>query len=307
MNTFTRLAGWSYAVRSRLAGPATPWVVATGLATVLGWQVAGVAWRLAPQADPARPATLEIAEPDMIDAGSEPGGAARRLARLHLFGEAPPPDEDEDEAAADLAGMPADAPETQLDLDLRGLYAVGDGQGFAIIVAGRDGEQVFGVGDELPGNAEVAGVYADRVLLRRDGNLEALWLDDAEARESQPAASQAGIEDQTREIAATARNLREQLLENPADLSRMVRFQPYQQDGELIGFRLRPRGGHEETLRELGLTPTDVLTEVNGIPLNDSRRGQEALDTLRDATEVNVTFLRDGEQQQVTLSLDDPG
>jgi general secretion pathway protein C len=306
MNTIAHLAGWSYAVRTRLAGPGAPWLTAVGLATVLGWQIAGIFWQITPEAEPARPAPVVIAEPDMIDAGSEPGGSTRRLARLHLFGEMPP-DEGNAGAEGDSAGLPVDAPETQLDLDLRGLYAIGDGQGFAIIVAGREGEQVFGVGDALPGNAEVAGVYGDRVLLRRDGNYEALWLDDAETRESQPATGQARVREDTQQIATAARGLRERLLENPTELARMVRFQPYQQDGDLIGFRLRPRGGHEETLRELGLTPQDVLTEVNGIPLNDPRRGQEALDELRDATEVNVIFLRDGQQQQVTLSLDAPG
>lgn len=299
--TQLRPGRWLPGLHAAASNARLPLLAAILLALMLGWQLAGIGWRLLPTAEPGQPAAARIVEPDMVDAGSSNSGAMRRLASLHLFGTPP----DEDTATAERSAEPEDAPETRLDLDLRGLFAVADGQGYAIIRTAGDGEQVFAVGDRLPGNARITGIYGDRLLLRRDSNLETLWLGDA--RKEATADRRNGPPDQpATEMAQTARTLRAELLDNPAQLARMVRFQPYQQDGELIGFRLRPRGDHAETLRELGLTSEDVLTEVNGIPLNDPRRGEEALEELRDAREVNVELLRDGQRMNVTLSLDPP-
>ena len=304
MNVLYSLSRWLAPLRSALVGAHAPFVAALALAVVLGWQISGIAWRLLPAAAteaaaPAEPPTATAAE-----GAADEDTAANRLAELQLFGEAVGSDDDDD--IATVADTPQDAPETQLDLDLRGLYAVGDGDGFAIIDAGSDGEQVFAVGDNLPGGAEVAGIHADRVLLRRQGELEALWLGEAEdsrGRGSTEQEAPAAAED----AAGTARELRAQLTQEPGALTRMIRFQPHREGGELVGFRLQPRGEYGETLRELGLTPEDVLTEVNGIPLDDPRRGREALDELRDAATIRVELLRGGEREQISLDLGGPG
>ena len=299
--THLRPRRWLSGLDAAASSARFPVVVAVLLALVLGWQLAAIGWRLVPVAEPGQPAVARIVEPDTVDAGTTGADSMRRLASLHIFGTAP----DDADTAAERSGEPEDAPETRLDLDLRGLFAVADGDGYAIIRAGGDGERVFGVGDRLPGNARITGIYGDRVLLRRDGNLEALWLGDARDEAAADQRNEPLNQPET-QVAETASTLRSELLEDPGQLARMVRFQPYQQDGELIGFRLRPRGNHGETLRELGLTPEDILTQINGIPLNDPRRGQEALEELRDAREVNVEFLRGGQRMNVTLSLDAP-
>lgn len=304
MNAALHSRRWLQPLQTLVSGPRMADAAAVALAAVLGWQVAGVIWRLLPEPDNTEPAPVRIEEPEVIEAGGDGRDAARRLADLHLFGRRPSDSDDGDPGVAG-GGGPADAPATQLDLDLKGVYAFGDGNGFAIIVTDGEGEQVFGVGDDLPGNAAVAGVYGDRVLLRRDGELEALWLGEpAPSANGSRSNGQTRASRDTRQIAERAASLRERLLDNPSELARMVRFQPYQRDNELVGFRLRPRGDHGELLRELGLTPDDVLTRINGIPLNDTRRGQEALDELRDARAVEIEFLRDGQRQNMTLSLE---
>lgn len=285
-----------------------PLLAAALVAAAIGWQISSLAWHLVPAPASAQAAPIEIGDRDVVDAGNR-SRAARELARLSLFGEAQDTSRDDnDDSSTGPDAEPANAPETQLNLELRGLYATGEGDGFAIIETGDEGERVYTIDDEIAGNARVAGIYADRVLLRRNDRLEALWLKDAEDR---PASSGGADREpdptrNTEEVARNARQLRNDLLNNPGKLARMVRFQPYQEGGDLVGFRLRPRGQYADTLRELGLTPNDVLTEINGIPLNDSQRGQQALEELRDAQEVEVEFLRDGRRQQVTLDLGEP-
>ncbi len=304
MNTRNLLTHWFPGGHSALGSPRTPRFAAIGLAAILGWQLAGTAWLLLPEPEAAEPAPATVAAADIDAQATDEEGATQRLARLQLFGEAA---RERDDGPDDgLAEAPEDAPETQLDLELRGLYAIADGQGLAIVVTGRDGEEVVGVGDTLPGNAEVAGIYGDRVLLRRDGELEALWLDDPDDRHGGGSATQRSTPADG-DAERTARQLRAELTEDPGALVRMVRFQPHQEGGELVGFRLQPRGDHTETLRTLGLNPDDVLTEINGIPLNDTRRGREALEELRSAERVQVEFLRDGRREQITLNLGTSG
>ncbi|MCG5529278.1 type II secretion system protein GspC [Halorhodospira halochloris] len=93
------------------------------------------------------------------------------IADYYLFGR--PPEQREEQRRE----IPTDAPETRLDLSLKGILASGgEGQGAAIIDAG-DGQKVFIAGAELPGDAVLERVQNDRVILSRDGNFEMLRLD----------------------------------------------------------------------------------------------------------------------------------
>ncbi|MEF8834372.1 MAG: PDZ domain-containing protein, partial [Halofilum sp. (in: g-proteobacteria)] len=87
----------------------------------------------------------------------------------------------------------------------------------------------------------------------------------------------------------------------------MVRFQPHTEDGELIGFRIQPRTNEARLLEEVGIRPDDVITRVNGIPLNDRAQGNRALQELRDASMIDVTILRDGRSQRLSIPIGAPG
>ncbi|HAR60730.1 MAG TPA: hypothetical protein DCS18_11115, partial [Alcanivorax sp.] len=72
---------------------------------------------------------------------------------------------------------PVDAPDTRLSLELLGLFQTRDRDKSSAIIAekGKDAE-LFHIGDAIPGNAELEDIYADRVILRRQGRLETLRL-----------------------------------------------------------------------------------------------------------------------------------
>ncbi|MDZ7748687.1 MAG: type II secretion system protein N [Halofilum sp. (in: g-proteobacteria)] len=241
----------------------------------------------------------------MPDTAPGEGVAAAR----GLFGEAP-----DTETGASATSVPETAPETQLNLTLRGVLTLGEGNGFAFIVTGRGEESVYTPGETLPGDATLERVYRDRVLLSRRGSLETLRLDreNASAMASSTTGHQQGgtaVEDFDRQRASeTATALRARLREQPAELMRMVRFEPYQQNGELQGFRLRPRGDvNERVLRGLGLTPNDVVTSINGIPLSNRSRLGEVLNVLGRTDEARVRFLRDGEARRINIPMGDGG
>lgn len=92
------------------------------------------------------------------------------LASLAFFGTAQTDGSEAQENTEDL-------PETNLRLFLRGVLAAdGDFPGSALIEDDKSKTDVFIVGDELPGNAKLRSVHANRVILDRSGKLENLYF-----------------------------------------------------------------------------------------------------------------------------------
>ena len=61
-------------------------------------------------------------------------------------------------------------------------------------------------------------------------------------------------------------------------------------------------GRDRRAFASLGLRPGDLVTEINGMALNNPAQGMEAFSTLSDATQVTLTLERNG--QPVSLSVD---
>ncbi len=285
--------------RSVVAAPAAPMVASAALVAGIAWLAALLTWQLLP-GPAARPDTTIPSAAPTATADEGAGGSAD-VASLHLFGEAPATTE-----PAAAQAEPADAPETRLNLRLTGVFATGNGDGLAIIVVGNAEEAVFGVGERVAGQARIDGIYADRVLLERNGGLETLRLaEEGLAGDSigDDSARRGSGNREIQRIARRARELRQRLVRNPLELARMVRFQPYRRDGELIGYRIQPRSADAQLLTDLGLQPTDVITEINGLSLSDPNQARQALARMRTARTISVTWLRDGRELRMTVPI----
>lgn len=242
-----------------------------------------------------------------VSTGTEAGSgkSEESLADYALFGAAPTGGE------AAPGQVVINAPETDLDLTLRGTLATREpDQALAIVGDSEDKEKAYRVGDELPGGATLHRVYRDRVIIRRAGELETLKLRDPEravaGAGSNGARARAGTPERDPGRAGDGRELQraaEQLRNDPAQLARNFTAVPVQENGELIGVRLRSTG-EGALLSRVGLRPSDVLTSVNGIPLNDMSRAGEVMNQLQSAGSLQVTVLRNGREQQINVSLD---
>jgi membrane-associated protease RseP (regulator of RpoE activity) len=75
--------------------------------------------------------------------------------------------------------------------------------------------------------------------------------------------------------------------------------------GKLSGYRIFPGGRtNVAAFTQLGLRPGDLVTAVNGTPLDDANRGNEILQTLSSMGSANVTVLRNGQAQDLSLNLE---
>lgn len=92
----------------------------------------------------------------------------------NLFGR-----EGESKAVATTAQKDVDAPKTNLQLELQGVFVAVKEENSSAIIAERMKEaKLYRIGDKLPGNATLAGVFPDRVLLNTMGRTEALYFPD---------------------------------------------------------------------------------------------------------------------------------
>ncbi len=232
--------------------------------------------------------------------------AARSIAAWHLFGNALP--------GVNLAAL-AQARETSLKLVLRGVLAEEDpALGIALIAEDGARERAFKVGDELPGGARLEGVYPERVALSRAGVTETLSLPRASAPDAAPRSAPAGSPQQTLrsytpvfaqpqitpgvDLSQATRGM----AIDPERLARDITVLPVLEGGKFAGVRLS--GGRDaRILGQLGLRATDVVTAVNGIPLDSLERGQQIADTLRDSRSANVTVRRDGRDVVLNINL----
>lgn len=98
------------------------------------------------------------------------------LASLDLFGK---PGETQKQSEPDTENLP----ETNLRLFLRGVLAAsGDFPGSALIEDDKNKTEAYLVGDELPGDATLRSVRANRIIIERSGKLENLYFPEDEDR-----------------------------------------------------------------------------------------------------------------------------
>ena len=222
----------------------------------------------APLAAPARPAmnpTLRLAT----------------IVNAHLFG---------------LAGASAsgDAPPTTAALVLTGVLADRDpARGRAIIGEKAASAKLYAVGAAIPGGAHLRSVYADRVLIERNGALESLLLPHTPLKSAPPGPPLPLL----RTSAAGPRD-------NATLLAGIMRVQPVFTQGKLDGYRIFPGNGRGAgAFQEMGLRAGDMILAVNGTPLDDPTRAMEVLQTLSSSGSATVTVSREGAAQELALNL----
>jgi general secretion pathway protein C len=253
------------------------------LVLIVAFQAAKLTWRLygMPEDDlvPALPAGPAAPVPS---APESPGYGF--LRSLHLFGEPP-------QSAPTELPKPVEAPKTNLQLALRGIFRVGSsGPAVAIIADSSGEERPYRVGDTVPGDATIERILAYSVLLERNGRLESLDL----PREGVTGAA-AAVSSRTEPQAPVGEGesgdtgyLPRELLRSPGEITRHLTFAPVHAGGRLQGYRIGP-AADSGLFSRAGLKPGDVVTRVNGIALNAS----DALSLLLEDAGTASHFLLD--------------
>ncbi|MEM7156384.1 MAG: type II secretion system protein GspC [Myxococcota bacterium] len=216
-----------------------------------------------------------------------------------------------------------DATRSQLPLALVATMEAEDpGISLATISSSTDGSTgVYAEGEDVMDGVNLLAVNLGIVYLRAGSRVEYLQISDEAPPPPKP--KDAGFDAKPtdkkpgkHEIAGAAdsincqgmsctveRKFVNQLLANPAQLTRQGNARPYARD-DLKGFRLsRVKKG--TVPRMLGLRSGDVITGINGQPLDSLDGAMKLYTKLRSASHLSVDLVRNrgGSRQQLRLDI----
>ncbi len=286
MNVAKRLTDWRDQPPNEWFSPINRYLppgINAVLVIAIAYQLATLTWTL-PGSAPAVAPTRGVST-------SAPAVDFSVLTDSHLFGEA-------STRTAPVVPAVIAAPDTTLSLTLTGILAKEkDTNGGATISSHGDGGQNYQVGQSIEGadGATLHSVYADRVLLNRNGRLETLRF----PKQLSTASPSMGELSPSPE-AAPSGSLREAISENATQLTDIVRPTLHVQEGQVVGFRVNP-GRDRAAFEALGLQPGDVVTDINGTVLDDPSQSLQVFQSLGESTQASVTVLRDGVPQVIVI------
>ena len=196
-------------------------------------------------------------------------------------------------------------PETRLNLKLTGILASEKKADSRAIISVNSGkEQFYAINAKLSGNAKLADILGDHVLIDRNGRYETLRLLKKRTPVASIPNSRARPASQPRQPGKmTLRDYREAALKNPAALNDLGQVRPVNRAGKMIGIRLIPKSDRS-LLRRHGVQRNDIITAVNGIEMDSPLKGVEIMNNIQSSEQIELTLLRSGKKLNVTLSLD---
>ncbi len=219
------------------------------------------------------------------------GVNAQAVAAAHLFGAV---------VADPTTQDPDNAPLSSANLVLAGTIATQNPKrGIAIINDGGP-SKVYAVGENVNG-ATLHSVYLDHVILDRGGTLETLLLPRLLAGSARGPVRAGPVLARTSEA---VENVRRMVQQDPGLLDQVMRTVPSYDNvaGKLRGFRAYP-GRNRNIFNKLGLKPGDLVTAINGQPLDDPQHSQEVFNTIQSSNTVTVSVDRGGQKQDITLNV----
>jgi general secretion pathway protein C len=284
---------------SRLAAIA----VAAGAALICVWAIVKIGWLAVPQSNDA----ASVAETTPTTPIKPPVS----IAKWHLFGSA------QSFAMSQLAN---NAPATTLKLTLRGTLSLPDPkQGIAMIADEHGSESAFKVGEEITDRARLAEVYTDHVVLTHEGVSETLNLPRPEEHVAVPQTNLRNTATASNGKASSIpptyvpppmangavdwKKATSNLQIDPAKLAQQVHIDPVIENGKIAGARLSGSGDVALLMNRAGLMPSDVVTAINGKPVTSLTTDTNFVDNLKNASNLQVTVLRDGKPATLTVSL----
>ena len=289
-----------------------PPIVVAILVILIAFEAAGLTWRLLEA--PAEQDAVPAAAAAIGQSGNSSSGAIDAQAIGRLFGERVI-DASQPVAARDIL----DAEDTNLNLTLTGTLqkqelpergsTIIPEAGVASISSVRGDDKIYRTGDtiENASGAVLHSVFTDRVILDRGGGrLEQLRFPEADQMARSGIGLNSNIQARTPSpppaSPASAAAFAETIGNATAVLGQHMSITQHSEGGQITGIRLQPRGDGQ-VFAQLGFEAGDILTEVNGLRLNDPRNTSQVLQALAETTQANVTIRRNGNDQAMVIDL----
>ena len=261
------------------------------LVILLAQQLAKVTWQLIPvETSDSNSWKSQAVSSQQQDNGNQ---AYPELASLHLFGTPPVP-----EAETANTIDPDSVPRSRLSARITGIVASSVPERSLAIINFRSEDKTYRIGDRLTGaNAEVVDIYPDRVIVRNNGQHEALLLypnNPDQRTAARPTSALAESSANIQELSAELRN-------NPTSIAELISISPVRRDGKLAGYRINPRS-RPDLFKAAGLQNNDIALSINGIDLTNNMEAMKLMQELPNLDQISLTIERQGQIYQIDLS-----
>lgn len=238
------------------------------------------------------------------DSGS-PAVNISQLKSLTVFGKVEAPKQDQQ------AAVESKAVNTQLNLILVGVMEGSDEQSSRAIITSGDKQDVYAVNDALPvgNNVTLSKVMSDRVIISNNGQYESLWLyqTDPNAPPISQVSMSPAIVPQPAVFPSGRPSTMGPEMQSPQDrggdqpalaevsrnLSDVVAMSIHRENGQVIGYKIRP-GRDAEKFKSAGLQADDIVTAINGMPLNNPAKIMEVYKNMGNTTAASLEIKRGG-------------
>jgi type II secretion system protein C len=275
-----------------------------------------IGWRLGTGAQE----DLSAPAPAMAPSGKHPRTYYEQIVRRDIFNMRP-------------TASSAPVATEDLRIKLLGTSLMTAGKPFAIIEDLSGAQDVYQVGDDIPGAGRLVAVELNRAIIDRGGRRVAIEIPDTvkAAREAgevgaksmpgrslmsaRPMISRAGTpipstttatdDEEIKNLGpnhySISRNFINESFLNLADLAENIRATPNVVGGKVNGFALAEIESGS-VFGEIGLKNGDIITQVDGRALNDPSRALAMIPMLHTRQSVQLQVLRGG--KPVTLKFD---
>lgn len=296
----------------------------------LSYSLARLFWLALPEPTIA-PAALVLVAPTSATAVEAQALNIDQLKDLDIFGEAPQQLATNETVVS--APIEEETVDTKLNLVLMGVIASSDESAGRAIIAASGQQEMYAPGAELPaGNGVTLAKVMDlRVILNNNGRFESLWLyqDSDDPRRASIASSYATPEqaagrswsdenavagdDQQSPVfvdkspmsdrrGGEGPNAEDPTAEITRNISDVVAMSIHREGGQVVGYKIRP-GRNAEQFKAFGLEADDIVTAVNGVPLDNPGKIMEIYKNMSNATSASLEIKRGGSVLSVDIVL----
>lgn len=186
------------------------------------------------------------------------------------------------------------------------------GQGVALLKHSKSGKvMAYKNQSELKGGLKIVEVGRKHVLFEKDKELLKVFVGSDEPQKYQKdpapkldlAKSSEGLE-RVGDHLRIQHRLKEKLLnEDLSTVLMQAATEPFVKDGMIQGFVLWEI--EPDSIYDLaGLRNGDLITHINGMPLTDAGNAIQTLKSLKDAKEVDVTYVTAGAEKNLKISVE---
>lgn len=277
-----------------------PTLASVVLLIIAAYSAAEITWQLLEPAPSVRSKPIQQINQKVSQASNNQFQQKMiQLNNAHLFGVANAPIKQQ---------IAKDAPETTLNLVLRGILAASPMSLASVIISsGKHGKELtYGIGDSVPGNATIEEIYQTHVILMRNGRHETLKLPEKSVggtASKTTRTNKAGAINLNQTPDRILGDIRRNIMKNPTSFGEYAIPVPVSKNGKLQGYRLRPQKKGRELFKQFGLQRNDIVTQINGVALNDPVQGIAALRKLTNATSINLTVMRNGTETPLQFNI----